>query len=51
MDEKKEISTENTENTEKEVVSRNFIEMIIDKDIEEGRCKQGGSRECPKSVT
>ena len=26
------------ENTEKEVVSRNFIEMIIDKDLEEGHC-------------
>ncbi len=48
MDEKKEISTENTENTEKEVVSRNFIEMIIDKDIEEGRCKQVVTRFPPE---
>ncbi len=45
MDEKKEISTENTE---KEVVSRNFIEMIIDKDIEEGRCKQVVTRFPPE---
>ena len=45
MDEKKEALTENTE---KETVSRNFIEMIIDKDIEEGRCKQVVTRFPPE---
>ncbi len=36
MDEKKEMLTETGE---KEVVSKNFIEMIIEKDLEEGHCK------------
>ncbi len=35
MDEKKELMTETEE---KEVVSKNFIEMIIEKDLEEGHC-------------
>ena len=38
--------SENDEN--KEVVSRNFIEMIIDKDIEEGHCKKVVTRFPPE---
>ena len=38
------------ENSEekKETVSRNFIENIIDKDIEEGRCKKVVTRFPPE---
>ncbi len=42
MDESKETLTEN------EVVSKNFIELIIDKDISEGRCKQVVTRFPPE---
>lgn len=34
--------------TEKEVISKNFIEQIIDKDIEEGHCKQVVTRFPPE---
>lgn len=33
---------------ENEAVSKNFIEMIIDKDISEGRCKQVVTRFPPE---
>ena len=33
---------------EKEVVSKNFIEQIIDKDIEEGHCKEVCTRFPPE---
>ena len=39
MDNKDMIEENKLEATEKEVVSKNFIEMIIDKDLEEGRVK------------
>ncbi len=39
MDNKDMIEGRETETTEKEVVSKNFIEMIIDKDLEEGKMK------------
>ncbi|WP_455718890.1 glutamate--tRNA ligase family protein, partial [Anaerosporobacter sp.] len=34
--------------TEKEVISKNFIEQIIDRDIEEGHCKQVVTRFPPE---
>jgi glutaminyl-tRNA synthetase len=39
MDNKDMIEENKSEVTEKEVVSKNFIEMIIDKDLEEGKVK------------
>ncbi|MDE7299504.1 MAG: glutamine--tRNA ligase/YqeY domain fusion protein [Lachnospiraceae bacterium] len=48
MDEKREALTENTENGEKEAVSKNFIEQIIDRDIAEGRCSQVVTRFPPE---
>lgn len=41
-------NNENKSEEKKEVVSRNFIEMIIDKDIEEGHCKKVVTRFPPE---
>lgn len=48
MDEKLEALSENVENAEKEAVSKNFIEQIIDRDIAEGRCRQVVTRFPPE---
>ena len=49
MSEEKEILTEkNTEGEGNEKVSRNFIEQIIDKDIEEGHCQKVVTRFPPE---
>ena len=39
---------DNKENKGEEVISRNFIENIIDKDIEEGHCKKVVTRFPPE---
>ena len=41
-------NNENKSEEKKEVISRNFIEMIIDKDIEEGHCKKVVTRFPPE---
>lgn len=48
MDEKREALSENVETAEKEAVSKNFIEQIIDRDIAEGRCRQVVTRFPPE---
>ncbi len=48
MDEKREALSENGETAEKEAVSKNFIEQIIDRDIAEGRCRQVVTRFPPE---
>ncbi len=48
MSEEIKVNENTTEENSKEVVSRNFIEMIIDKDIAEGKCKKVVTRFPPE---
>ncbi len=48
MEDKDRLAGMEPETAEKETVSKNFIEMIIDKDLEEGRVKQIATRFPPE---
>ena len=48
MEDKDKLAGMEPETAEKETVSKNFIEMIIDKDLEEGRVKQIATRFPPE---